>query len=316
MDTNNEITASYDKTLANLYLNNFRPPIIKIRDEVKPKKIFREVNDFLVGGNLVCLLATDRPSIITDDDSVGEKINKLCLNHKKFWPDLKDNVVSICIKNSTSGDIKLFNVDIHTFICVFSQTKTLINQMNDLADYLSEAWNVRNSPKHMRFTRSESQQILPLDVRCTKVKGSNKTKNIELAIAATTYNFTRDVQNLDSVCNCTPENVYFQLRFQHNDSQAIPGMLSQNLTDWVLLLSDPNLHDFCVKLQKAFPLPDGYVDKIEYYYNIERDLRKTKKKKIDETYIFRKPEQEIESDNSSDVDDVQEPDKKKLKPKE
>ena len=219
------------------------------------------------------------------------------------------------MKNSTSGDVKMFNTCIESFVCAFIRPDTLMDLMNKAAEEVAKTWNERNSCPTKKFTRNASTKIIPLDVRSNPVRGSKKNKNIELVLAATTYNYTRDVQNLDSICICAPENVYFQLRFQYNDKHAVANMLSLNLTDWTLFLTNHNLHEFCEKLFKKYPITSKYVQRIETYYNSE----KSDKNKVDTNPdknmdIFSKVDEaapRTDSDEDIDVDDPQ-PETKKL----
>ena len=93
--------------------------------------------------------------------------------------------------------------------------------------------------------------------------------------------------------------IYFQLRFQHNDSNAITGQLTLNLTDWINFLSNPNLHKFCLKLSERFKLPDNYIENIENYYFSSQIPNKKPRKAKSDSYIFRTTD-DTESETTSD----------------
>ena len=88
-------------------------------------------------------------------------------------------------------------------------------------------------------------------------------------------------------------------------------MLSQNLTDWNLFLTNSNLSEYCQKLyefiQTDYPITEEYVQRIEQYFNVEKPATIIENKS-NETDIFSKKSNHNEqtnddSDDSADVDD-------------
>ena len=290
---------------ATLPHQTLKTPNLKISDEIIKKPIFREVVDFYIGANLVCLLATDTTSTITEKSGVlGKKINQMLIDHKRVWRDLKDNVVSIAITDSTSDETKVFDLCFRSFVLIFGYPDELFTKMKKAADELSKTWNKLNSGRNKHFVKRESTKIIPLNVISIPLRGTkNKFKHVELVMAATTFNYTRDVQHLKTSSTCTPENVFFQLRYQHNDSHSVMGQLSLPLLDWQLFLHDAMLQKFVAKLfgyinDSDTPLDEPYLTKIEQYYNVVKPIANKDKKSNDDDNLFSNSEtpEEYESD--------------------
>ena len=297
-------------TMDNTSVMDFALPKVDVREESVPDDIFREVCNFKAGSNYVGLQATDKPSIIPSNDDAGEKINSLLSSHKKFWPELKKEVVSLVIKNGSSGDLKYFNFDFKGFIVLFKNTDNLIKNVNDMADELVRKWNDRNSSKSKRYVRTESTKVLPLDVRDITMRGTKKKKYIELVFAGTTYNFTLDVQTLDTNVIALREHCWLQLRLQHSDTNSIKGQLTMSIDDWIAFFTHPKLHEFCLILQKHIEstgngITKEYIENIERYYNTDKIHTKPMKKRSDNLDYFRKRPMIVSSDSSevSDADD-------------
>ena len=310
MDSDKQVTGG-----ALLPHQTLKKPKLKLSDEIIGKPIFREVIDFFIGANLVCLLATDKTSTITEKSGIlGKKINEMLLAHKRVWTDLKDNVVSIAITDSTSDETKVFDLCFRSFVLIFGNPDELFTKMKKAADELSKSWNKLNSGRNKHFIKRETTKIIPLNVITTPLRGTkNKFKHVELVMAATTFNYTRDVQHLKTSSTCTPENVFFQLRYQHNDNHSVGGQLSLPLLDWQLFLNDSMLQKFVIKLfayidNSVAPLDESYLTKIEQYYNVLKPIANMEKKSNDNVNLYSNTE--TPEDSGSDVD---EPPTKKTK---
>ena len=116
----------------------FTPPKLSLRNELKPKPIYRETTDFHITGNTVGILATDKPSIITDSTDTGELINKKSQIHKAVLKDLKKHMVVICIKNDVTGAKRTFAMCAWSFICLCLNPSPVIDNMvqNDLTMFM------------------------------------------------------------------------------------------------------------------------------------------------------------------------------------
>ena len=298
-------------------LHTFAPPKITLRDEIRPAAIFRETTEFYVGDNLVMLLATNKSSNITDHSELGAKINQVASRHRTIWTPLQNDFVSIVVRNTASSSLRIFNTDIRSFVCAFYNPEDLVENMRLCAHELASCWNERNSSNDKQYIRRESTKIIPLNVYSVPVKRSRKNNAVEFVLAATTYNYTKDVQHFDSDVTCAPENVYFQLRYQHNDTNPVSKMFSQNLSDWILFLTNAELNKFCHKLyeytQKTDnPIDDNYVKRIETYFSKNKE-QLVEPKPSNDFELFSKIHI-TDSEDSSDVDDP-EPKSKKRKTK-
>ena len=285
----------------------FQPPRITLRDEIKPAAIFRETTEFYAGDNLVMLLATNKSSNITDHSDLGAKINQVASRHRTLWTPLQNDFVSIVVRNTTSENVRIFNTDSRSTVCAFLNPEPLIANMKKCADELADHWNERNSSGDKQYIRRESTKIIPLNVVFSPVKKSKKSNAVELVLAATTYNFTKDVQHLDSTVICAPENVFFQMRYQHSDTNPVAKMFSQNLSDWILFLTNPDLHAFCQKLYEYIqkskePIDEQYVKRIENYFSNNRE-QIIESKPSNDYDIFSKIHITDSEDSSSDVDE-------------
>ena len=277
----------------------FKPSPIQLRKEIAPKPIFRYVSDFVIGDHKVYLLATDDITIIPDNENVGKKINELLGRHKKIWKDLNNNVISIAIKNKQTEEFKYFNMDFYSFCSAFLNPDNIIKNMSTLSKELSNIWNSRNSDKKKRYARRASSQVMVIDYRGDKKR---RSKPIELAIAGTTYNYNRDVQNVNENCICIPENVFFQLRYQYSDKDAISGQLTLKKDDWIEILQHPSWNEFCCKINELYPIPEDYSERLTSYFEHNEKIQTIIEVKDDvSSNIFR----QIDStdDNSSEEDD-------------
>ena len=278
----------------------FTPPKISLRNELQPKPIFRETTDFRISGQTVGLLATDKPSIVTDSTETGHLVKQKSNIHKRLWKDLNKHMVVICIKDNTTSVKKTFSMCIWSFICLCLNPSGAIENMKTTAQYLADNWNTRNSARTQRYKRVDSTQIVPVDVRCEKFTGTNKLKNIELVLAGTTWYFNNGAQNKDAIINCLPENVHFQLRFQRGDANPVSGMLTLTLTDWIDFLTNPKLTEFSKMLYSKFSLPENYVKNIENYYannEINENVNDTDNQ---DSFFFKEKIEEEAEDNEED----------------
>ena len=289
--------------MTNQDLQMYQSPI-KIRSEVTPRSVFRHTTDFKAGNNHFYLLAIDDISLIPANDGVGKKINDLLTRHKNYWKDLQSKLVSIVVK-MPDNERKLFNLDFYSFCSIFINPDNIIKNIKSLSAELANTWNHRNSSKAKRYARRQSHQVMVLDCRNAKTK---RSKPIELAMAGTTWNYNSDVQSLDENCTCLPENVFFQLRFQYSDSQAISGMLSLKQQDWIDFLKHPQLHEFCLKLLEVYPLPIDYYDRISNYFDSNKSQVNVKEEEDDTSGIFLF--KQIDTSDSEDSSEDSPPEKK------
>lgn len=277
---------------------------LQVNDEIEPRQIFRQVSDIKIGDLLICLLATDDVTIIPSNDNLGQKINALQQNHKKFWPDLQNNIVSIGAKIiNTKQKIKLFNLDFHSCIAIGLYAETLIPKIKEMAVFLADKWNKRNSSQNKRYARTKSHKVMVIDYRDGNNKNYRKSNRpVELAIAGTTYNYNNDVQSINANCHCTPENVYFQLRYQYNDNEGMTGMLSLKHDDMIDFLTHPSFREFCLKLNEFYPLPNDYFDRIDKYFLNRNNNNNIEMKDDDKdsTNIYRQINSDTDSEDSED----------------
>ena len=287
----------------------FNPPKISLRNELQPKPIFRETTDFRISGQTVGLLATDKPSIVTDSTETGHLVKQKSNIHKRIWKDLNKHMVVICVKDDTTSVKKTFSMCFWSFICLCTNPSVTIENMKITAQYLADSWNTRNSARNQRYKRVDSTQIVPVDVRCEKVTGTNKLKNIELVLAGTTWYFNNGAQNKDAIVNCLPENVHFQLRFQRGDANPVSGMLTLTLTDWIDFLSNPKLTEFSKMLYSEFSLPENYVEKIEKYYANNEINENVNDTDNEDSFFFKKQTNstEEEAEDNEEDDNLDDP---------
>ena len=234
-------------------------------NEIKPTKVFKRTTQFLtqMQNYQIELLATDNVSTLTGENSaLIQKCKRNC-----EWP-LNKSVVVFCIKK-IDADIKrdpsIFCTDILSFLHIFHDSEMLKQRMNDISEKLSNSWNEFNSPQDRAQLRSSNEIPILLDKRIIE-NGKLKNTFVELAMTATTYNYTLTVQNEKCDVKCLPQNVAWKLMYQTENKTPLTGQAVLPKDDWLDIICHPQFRQFYDSIWNKFPLTQDYAEDVEKYF--------------------------------------------------
>ena len=242
---------------------------VKQAEEIKPKNVFKKSITFLLESRnyQITIVATDSPTSL---QNFGKKAQQFKRSHPEW--SFNQTMVAIFLQRLDSTEekeIKCFCLDIPAFLHTFNDPDFLARYINNVADILSHSWNQVNSRSSKANVRSENEIPIFLDFRST---GLIKPSMHHLALAGTTYNHTLMTQNDPTDVICEPENIYFQLRYQHSNNTIKAGMATLSKEEWIDFISNPQFREFYNEVWDFLPLTEEYSqDRMEYFSTLEQE---------------------------------------------